>query len=139
MNLKALCAEAGLVFYDDELVSENSRKIYRIYVSKEGGVSLDDCARLSEILSPILDLNPPVNTEYSLEVSSTGLERKLSKLEHFEKSIGELVSINTTSKEKIQGKLTDVRGEILVLENEGEKLEINFTEVKKARTFVIWD
>ena len=139
MNLKALCAEAGLVFYDDELVSENSRKIYRIYVSKEGGVSLDDCARLSEILSPILDLNPPVNTEYSLEVSSTGLERKLSKLEHFEKSIGELVSINTTSKEKIQGKLIDVRGEILVLENEGEKLEINFTEVKKARTFVIWD
>ena len=139
MNLKALCAEAGLVFYDDELVSENSRKIYRIYVSKEGGVSLDDCARLSEILSPILDLNPPVTTEYSLEVSSTGLERKLSKLEHFEKSIGELVSINTTSKEKIQGKLTDVRGEILVLENEGEKLEINFTEVKKARTFVIWD
>lgn len=40
MNLEALCKEAELSFYDDELVSENGRKIYRIYVQKEGGVNL---------------------------------------------------------------------------------------------------
>lgn len=139
MNLEALCAEVGLDFYDDELVSENGRKIYRVYVSKQGGVSLDDCAKLSEILSPILDIESPVSTEYNLEVSSTGLERKLSKLKHFEKSIGELVSISTISKEKFQGKLVSVKDELLTLQNGEEKIELNFNDIKKAKTFVIWD
>ena len=73
MNLKDLCKEAGVELYDSELVSENGKKIYRIYIMKEGGVSLEDCARLSEILSPIFDVEPPVSGEYFLEVSSAGL------------------------------------------------------------------
>ncbi|EGI1541878.1 ribosome maturation factor RimP, partial [Campylobacter jejuni] len=117
MNLEALCKEAELSFYDDELVSENGRKIYRIYVQKEGGVNLDDCARLSEILSPIFDVEPPVNGEYFLEVSSPGLERKLSKIEHFAKSIGELVKITTNEKEKFEAKIIAVDDENITLEN----------------------
>ncbi|EJN3924628.1 ribosome maturation factor RimP, partial [Campylobacter jejuni] len=117
MNLEALCKEAELSFYDDELVSENGKKIYRIYVQKEGGVNLDDCARLSEILSPIFDVEPPVNGEYFLEVSSPGLERKLSKIEHFAKSIGELVKIATNEKEKIEAKILFVENGNIILEN----------------------
>ncbi|EJI3900724.1 ribosome maturation factor RimP, partial [Campylobacter jejuni] len=117
MNLEALCKEAELSFYDDELVSENGRKIYRIYVQKEGGVNLDDCTRLSEILSPIFDVEPPVNGEYFLEVSSPGLERKLSKIEHFAKSIGELVKIATNEKEKFEAKIIAVDDENIILEN----------------------
>lgn len=140
MNLEALCKEAELSFYDDELVSENGRKIYRIYVQKEGGVNLDDCARLSEILSPIFDVEPPVNGEYFLEVSSPGLERKLNKLEHFSKSINELVKITTNEKEKIEAKILSVENENIILENleTQEKITINFNDIKKARTFVQW-
>ena len=140
MNLEALCKEAELSFYDDELVSENGRKIYRIYVQKEGGVNLDDCARLSEILSPIFDVEPPVNGEYFLEVSSCGLERKLNKLEHFLKSINELVKITTNEKEKIEAKILSVENENIILENleTQEKITINFNDIKKARTFVQW-
>lgn len=140
MNLEALCKEAGLSFYDDELVSENGRKIYRIYVQKEGGVNLDDCAKLSEILSPIFDVEPPVNGEYFLEVSSPGLERKLSKIEHFVKSIGELVKITTNEKEKFEAKIIAVDNENITLENleNKEKTTINFNDIKKARTFVEW-
>ncbi|HED6221080.1 TPA: ribosome maturation factor RimP [Campylobacter coli] len=140
MNLEALCKEAGLSFYDDELVSENGRKIYRIYVQKEGGVNLDDCVRLSEILSPIFDVEPPVNGEYFLEVSSPGLERKLSKIEHFAKSIGELVKIATNEKEKFEAKIIAVDDENITLENleTQEKTTINFNDIKKARTFVEW-
>ena len=140
MNLKALCEEVGLNFYDDELVNENGRKIYRIYVQKEGGVNLDDCARLSEILSPIFDVEPPVNGEYFLEVSSCGLERKLNKLEHFLKSINELVKITTNEKEKIEAKILSVENENIILENleTQEKITINFNDIKKARTFVQW-
>ncbi|EPV9155950.1 ribosome maturation factor RimP [Campylobacter jejuni] len=140
MNLEALCKEAELSFYDDELVSENGRKIYRIYVQKEGGVNLDDCTRLSEILSPIFDVEPPVNGEYFLEVSSPGLERKLSKIEHFAKSIGELVKITTNEKEKFEAKIIAVDDENITLENleNKEKTTINFNDIKKARTFVEW-
>lgn len=140
MNLEALCKEVGLDFYDDELVSENGKKIYRIYVQKEGGVNLDDCVRLSEILSPLFDVEPPVNGEYFLEVSSPGLERKLSKIEHFVKSIGELVKITTNEKEKIEAKIIAVDDENITLENleNQAKIILNFNDIKKARTFVEW-
>ncbi|MCR2104337.1 ribosome maturation factor RimP [Campylobacter upsaliensis] len=138
MNLKALCEEAGVELYDSELVSENGKKIYRIYIMKEGGVSLEDCARLSEILSPIFDVEPPVNGEYFLEVSSAGLERKLSTLEHFEKSVGEMLKITTNEKEKIQGKLLKVEGENIFLQDEKAEICIEFSQVKKAKTFIEW-
>ncbi|EAH9135387.1 ribosome maturation factor RimP [Campylobacter upsaliensis] len=138
MNLKALCKEAGVELYDSELVSENGKKIYRIYIMKEGGVSLEDCARLSEILSPIFDVEPPVSGEYFLEVSSAGLERKLSTLEHFEKSVGEMLKITTREKEKIQGKLLKVEGENIFLQDEKAEICIEFSQVKKAKTFIEW-
>ncbi|EIJ4041755.1 ribosome maturation factor RimP [Campylobacter jejuni] len=140
MNFEALCKEAGLDFYDNELVSENGKKIYRVYVMKEGGVNLDDCARLSEILSPLFDVEPPVNGEYFLEVSSPGLERKLTKLDHFKKSINELVKITTNEKEKLEAKIINVEDENIILENleNKEKITINFNDIKKARTFVEW-
>ncbi|MCR2110117.1 ribosome maturation factor RimP [Campylobacter upsaliensis] len=138
MNLKALCEEAGVELYDSELVSENGKKIYRIYIMKEGGVSLEDCARLSEILSPIFDVEPPVSGEYFLEVSSAGLERKLSTLEHFEKSVGEMLKITTNEKEKIQGKLLKVEGENIFLQDEKAEICIEFSQVKKAKTFIEW-
>lgn len=138
MNLKALCKEAGVELYDSELVSENGKKIYRIYIMKEGGVSLEDCARLSEILSPIFDVEPPVSGEYFLEVSSAGLERKLSTLEHFKKSVGEMLKITTSEKEKIQGKLLKVEGENIFLQDEKAEICIEFSQVKKAKTFIEW-
>ncbi|TBR78715.1 ribosome maturation factor RimP [Campylobacter novaezeelandiae] len=140
MNLEALCKEAGLDFYDDELVSENAKKIYRVYVMKKGGVNLDDCARLSEILSPLFDVEPPVNGEYFLEVSSPGLERKLTKLDHFKKSINELVKITTNEKEKLKAKIISVEDENITLENleNQEKITLNFNDIKKARTFIQW-
>ncbi|MCR6591894.1 ribosome maturation protein RimP [Campylobacter insulaenigrae] len=139
MNLEALCKEVQLEFYDDELVNENGKKIYRIYVQKQGGVNLDDCTKLSEILSPILDVESPVNGEYFLEVSSCGLERKLSKVEHFTKSVNELVKITTNDKEKIEAKILSVDDKNINLELlNGEKVIINFDTIKKARTFVQW-
>ncbi len=147
MNLEALCKEVNLELYDSELTSENGKKIYHVYVMKpldekgeRRGVNLDDCARLSEILSPIFDVEPPVNGEYFLEVSSPGLERKLSKIEHFAKSIGELVKITTNEKEKFEAKIIAVDDENITLENleNKEKTTINFNDIKKARTFVEW-
>lgn len=138
-DLKALCEQVGVSFYDDELVSENGRKIYRVYISKKGGVSLDECAKLSEILSPILDIKPPCAGEYSLEVSSPGLERKLFKAHHFALSLGEKAMIILNDKSKIVGEIVNANDEFIEVCDENGKLKrLNLSDIKKAKTFVEW-
>ena len=83
IDLASIIEQTGARLYDSEITSENGRAIYRVYIIKDGGVSLDDCEAVSRVLSPIFDAMPPVSGEYFLEVSSPGLERKLSKIEHF--------------------------------------------------------
>lgn len=139
-NLQSLCEQVGVSFYDDELVSENGRKIYRVYISKKGGVSLDECARVSEVLSPILDVKPPCAGEYSLEVSSPGLERKLFKPKHFELSVGEKALLVLDDKSKLVGEIASANDDIIKVRDEnGEIKTLNFSEIKKAKTFVKWD
>ena len=138
VDLNALAAECGLEFYDSETVSENGKTIYRVFVTKTGGVSLDDCEKLSRILSPIFDIEPPVSGEYFLEVSSPGLERKLSKMEHFSKSIGELVKITTSEKDKICGKILKFEDENLYLDTDDGEICIKFSDIKKAKTYIEW-
>lgn len=135
VDLKALANECGVEFYDDEIVSENSRTIYRVYITKDGGVKLDDCENFSRILSPILDVESPVSGEFFLEVSSPGLERKLVKAEHFSKSIGELAKISLNNGEKFSGKILSFDGENLALDGD---VVIKFSDIKKARTYIEW-
>ena len=144
IDLEALCEQVGVAFYDDELVSENGRKIYRVYIAKKGGVSLDECALLSELLSPMLDVAPPCEGEYALEVSSPGLERKLTKSRHFEFSVGEKAVLTLSDKSVIVGEILGVlSGEneaksVLLLDENGKKIAVNLDEIKKAKTFVQW-
>lgn len=140
LNLKALCEQVGVSFYDDELVSENKRLIYRVYISKKGGVSLDECARVSEVLSPILDVKPPCTGEYSLEVSSPGLERKLFKPQHFKLSVGEKAIFVLDDKSKLVGEILGADNENIIISDEnGETKTLNLSAIKKAKTFVKWD
>ena len=138
IDLNALASECELEFYDCETASENGKTIYRVFVTKTGGVSLDDCEKLSRILSPIFDVEPPVSGEYFLEVSSPGLERKLSKTEHFSKSIGELVKITTSEKDKICGKILKFEDENLFLATTDGEICIKFSDIKKAKTYIEW-
>ena len=138
MNLEALCKEAELSFYDDELVSENGKKIYRIYVQKEGGVNLDDCARLSEILSPIFDVEPPVNGEYFLEVSSTGVEKILRKDKHLEENVGNEIQINLFKSIEIDGKkVKEILGILLAFDNDRITIEINKNKLELERKNIV--
>ncbi|WP_025803082.1 ribosome maturation factor RimP [Campylobacter corcagiensis] len=138
MDLQALAKECGLDFYDSEIVNENNKTIYRIYITKNGGVTLDDCEKFSRLLSPILDVTPPVNGDYTLEVSSPGLERNLKKEEHFISSIGEKIIVTLNSKEKFEGEILSFEDEILTIKTQSENLKIKFSDIKKARTFIEW-
>lgn len=138
VDLEALVKECGLNLYDTEVVNENGRAIFRVYITKNGGVNLDDCEKVSRILSPIFDVEPPLNGDYNLEVSSPGLERVLSKKEHFLKSIGENLKVKTINKENFEGKILSFIDEILTIKNQNQTLQIKFNEIKKAKTYIEW-
>ncbi len=144
-DIKSLVESVGLELYDAVIVNEGEETIYRVNViskeienAKRKGVSLDECVELTHLISPLLDVTPPVSSEYRLEVGSAGIERKLTTLEHFKKSIGENVSLVLGEKEKLKAILTQVNGKELVFEKEDEKFEVNFDDVKKAKTYFEW-
>ena len=83
--------EGGYEFWDVEYVKEGSDFYLRVYVDKEGGITIDDCVDISRALEPKLDAEDFIEEAYIFEVSSPGLTRKLKKDRDFEKSIGKLV------------------------------------------------
>lgn len=76
---------AGRSLWDVEYVREAGEWFLRVYIDKEGGVSVDDCEAVSRPLSDALDQADPIEGSYVLEVSSAGADRPLKKPEHFEK------------------------------------------------------
>ena len=101
-------------------------------------MSLDDCEVVSKLLSPIYDVMPPVSGDWVLEVSSPGLERKLSKIDHFVKSIGEMTKVALNNKSQIVGKITSVNGDDILINSDEGNININFNDIKKAKTFIQW-
>ena len=130
-DLASIISQCGVKLYDSELTSQNSRTIYRVYIIKDGGVSLEDCEKVSRVLSPIFDVMAPVEGEYFLEVSSPGLERKLSKIEHFALSLGEEAKITLNDKSVFIGKIISVDGEMITFSNDDGKSKFSFNEIKK--------
>lgn len=137
-ELEKLLEGCGVALYDTEIVNESGRQIYRVYIFKSGGVSLEDCEAVSKLLSPIYDVMPPVGGDWVLEVSSPGLERKLSKPEHFAKSISEMVKIILVDKSEIVGTIVSVNGDDIVINDGTQNINLNFNNIKKAKTFIQW-
>lgn len=118
-----------LELYDVEFLQEYGRKILRLYIEKEGGVTLDDCERVNYAVEPVLDANDPVPGAYVLEVSSPGIERKLVKDAHYAKNIGAEVEVKLSKpyerQKKFLGTLFSLEEDAVVITNEkGEKLQL---------------
>ncbi len=132
--IKNIVEDNGCELYDIEISEEGGNKFFRVYITKPGGVNLDDCEAINNLLSPIFDIEEPFKDKYFLEVSSPGIERKLTKKEHFQKSIGERVKLTTDEGEKIKGVLKSFDGENIEI---GDK-KVPFEKIKKAKTYVDW-
>lgn len=142
-TLKKVIEDCGVKLYDTESSVENEQKIYRIFITMEGGVTLDKCAEITRIISPILDLDPPMSGKYALEVSSPGIERNLNSLSHFKQSIGENVKVKIEGDESninIKGKLMQIKENTITVYDKEKQEDISFTlaEVLKARTYFQW-
>ncbi len=139
-DIKSMVESLDLEVYEIATVTENDETIYRVNISsaKEGGVTMDQVVEVTKMISPLLDVTPPVRGDYRLEVSSPGIERKLKTLRHFACSIGEKVRLQTVDKEKYRGTVKSVEGDkITITTDEGEET-ISFKDILKASTYFEW-
>ena len=90
---RPIVEEEGCSLWDVEYVREAGSWYLRVYIDKEGGVSIDDCERISRRLDPILDEEDPIPDSYVFEVGSAGAERELKRPSDFEQFMGSQVEV----------------------------------------------
>ncbi len=93
--IKPYADELGLEIWDVTFKKEGADWYLRVFIDKEGGVNIDDCVDLTHAVSKPLDEADPIKQNYMLEISSPGVERELTREEHFLKYIGSPVMLRT--------------------------------------------
>ncbi|MCG8370482.1 MAG: ribosome maturation factor RimP [Proteobacteria bacterium] len=111
--------------------------LVRVFIDKPEGVGLDDCEKVSLAISALLDVEDPVPGNYDLEVSSPGLDRKLTKPVHFQRFEGETVKVQTRlpieGRRRFRGTLVSSDDENIVVEVDGESHSLPLKTIDTAR------
>jgi len=138
-DIEAVVESAGMKLYDIGTFNENGETIYRVsIIGKDGKTDINKCVEITHLLSPLLDVTPPISGEYRLEVSSPGIERKLKKPRHFELSKGENVELKLYSTERVKGKLLDFKDNTLTLQTELGDEQFDLSDISSAKTYFEW-
>jgi ribosome maturation factor RimP len=136
-------AAEGIELDDLEIVGQKPGVVVRVTLDAAGGVGVDRLAEVSRRLSRLLDEEDPVPGAYTLEVTSPGLERKLRRQRHFEKSVGREVKVKSRSEiagqHSHRGILAAVGEDGFVVDVDGEKREIAYGDVVSASTVFAWE
>lgn len=126
----------GCELWGVEYMTQGRRALLRVYIDKEGGIGVDDCERVSRQVSSVLDVEDPIQSEYTLEVSSPGMDRPLFKLEQYESSVGEVLAVRLRlpfeGRRKFTGLLKGVENEEIVLEVDNEEYVLPYESIDKA-------
>jgi ribosome maturation factor RimP len=136
--LDPILESMGLSLWDLEFNKQGPKWLLRIFIDREpGGVTLSDCETVSRDLSAALDVEDIISHAYTLEVSSPGLDRNLSKPEHFVRFTGSMVRIKTyqpiNGQKVFRGRLLGLDEDTIKVELEtGTVLEIPLTGITKA-------
>jgi len=132
-----ICGIEGMELVHVEYQREPGGRILRLYIDKPGGVSLADCSTISTQLGDVLDLKLETGAPYTLEVSSPGLNRPLSRLSDFEKFRGQAAKIKTdrpiNGQKSFTGILTGIIGSDIQLQTATETVAIPYQDIIKAR------
>ena len=134
--LKPAAEALGYEFLGIEYVGQGIHSVLRLYIDHENGIGVEDCSKVSHQVSGILEVEDPITSQFTLEVSSPGLDRPLFSLPHFVKVVGETVSlkchIGVDGRRKFKGKMIEVSEQLLVIEVDGQLYELDFRDVDKA-------
>ncbi|MCX7714621.1 MAG: ribosome maturation factor RimP [Clostridia bacterium] len=122
----------GIYVVDVEYKKEGKDWFVRVYIDKDGGVSIDDCEKISRELDEEMDRQDPISGQYYLEVSSPGVDRKLKKEREFLYYIGRDVDVKLykpwNGKKEFRGILKDFHDKAAFVETDGETVKINTSD-----------
>ena len=111
--------------------------VIRVFIDRPDGIDLEDCEKVSLAVSALLDIEDPLPGQYNLEVSSPGLDRKLTKSEHFQRFMGKTVKVQMRfpieGRKRFRGALVSSNDENIVVEVDGESHSLPIATIDTAR------
>ncbi|MEM9256581.1 MAG: ribosome maturation factor RimP [Pseudomonadota bacterium] len=135
--LQATVEALGFELWGVEYLAQGKHSVVRVYIDRPDGVTVDDCATVSDQVGSVLDVEDPVTGEYTLEVSSPGIDRLLFKPEQYQGYIGEWVELRLRSafdgRRKFKGILKGLEGEDVVIQVDDHEYLLPHGTIEKAR------
>ena len=129
--------QLGYELWDLEAKLGGKGGVIRVYIDQPGGIGLEDCEKVSLAISALLDVEDPLPGQYNLEVSSPGLDRKLSKVEHFQRFTGETLKVSMRfpieGRKRFRGPLVSSDDENIVVEVDGDSHSLPIATIDTAR------
>jgi ribosome maturation factor RimP len=137
-TLRPAIERAGLDLEDVEVTPAGRRRLVRVVVDKDGGVSLDGIAETTRLVSTRLDEDDDLmgETSYTLEVTSPGTDRPLTAARHWRRNLGRLVKVTRHDKDPLTGRIVEAGDSSARLDVDGTSHDVDYTEVHKARVEV---
>ncbi|MCE2593738.1 ribosome maturation factor RimP [Motilimonas cestriensis] len=134
--LEPSVTDLGFELLGIEFHNAGKNSVLRVYIDHENGIFVENCAQVSHQVSAILDVEDPISSEYTLEVSSAGMERPLFKVEHYQQFIGEEVKLQLrmpiTNRRKWKGVIKAAENDLITLEVEGREESFAISNIQKA-------
>jgi ribosome maturation factor RimP len=135
-RLAPLVEGLGYELWELEYSPGRGNGCLRLYIDAPAGITLDDCERVSRAVSEVLDAEDPIPGQYTLEVSSPGLERPLRTAQHFARFVGEAVSVETVQaiegRRRFKGALTAAGADTVEVEVDGKRWTLPLGGIRKA-------
>jgi len=135
--LRDTVAALGFELWGVEYLSQGKHSLLRVYIDSENGITVDDCAAVSEQASALLDVEDPITGEYTLEVSSPGMERLLFAFDQYAAYVGEVLDLKLRTpfegRRKYKGLLKGIEGDEIVLQVDDHEYLLPHSAIDKAR------
>ena len=134
----------GLELWGIDYRGGTGNGLLRVYIDvAERAVTLEDCERASREISALMDVHDPIDSQYTLEVSSPGLDRPLFKAEQFARFIGETAKVEmefpVDGRRRFQGAILAVNGDVVSLKHDGQAVELAVESMQKAKLVPLFE
>lgn len=143
-RVSPIIKDLGYNLYDVQYAKEGKDYFLRIFIEKENGdIDLDDCEKVNDAITDILDEDDYIKEQYFLEVSSTGVEKMIRKEKHLKENIGNLITIKlfkpVDGEKEYVGKLKEYNENTLTIELEETDVELERKNISLIKKYYDWN
>lgn len=141
--VEPIIEKIGYELYDVEYTKEGKNYFLRIFIDNEKGIDLNDCEKVNDSITDILDEENYIKEQYFLEVSSPGIERILRKDKHLKQNIGEQINVklfkkDENGKKEYLGKLKEFDDLKIIIEQDENEIQVERKNISQIKTVYNW-